>query len=203
MDNMPLQNPTGVMDFYTNIEESTLFDCLKYLPEMNDFYDTTHRLLNFPSTDDNPLSYVCLKYTQDEDPKLGGVYNDLSSGFHKRILLVKNYFVLQKKIRTKTMFGKHVCLSDSALHHAAKYFYLLLIHPGKHRLLQGMNRYSHPDSRKIIDNFECDACQKYKLDSRGFGYLPARDVRTSPWEQVDTDPIGLWKVQTRTGRVST
>ena len=61
--------------------------------------------------------------------------------------------------------------------------------------------YFHPVLRKIIDNFECDACQNYKVDGRGFGHLLARDVRTAPWEQVDTDLIGPWKVQTRTGRV--
>ena len=42
MDNMFLQDPTSVMDFYTNIEETTLFACLKYLPEMDDYYNTTH-----------------------------------------------------------------------------------------------------------------------------------------------------------------
>ena len=41
MDNMPLQDSTSVMDFYTNIEEATLFYCLKYLPEIDEFYDTT------------------------------------------------------------------------------------------------------------------------------------------------------------------
>ena len=61
MDNMPLQDPTSVMDFYTNIEEAALFDCLKYLPEMDDYYNTTHSLLNLPLTDDNPLSYVWLR----------------------------------------------------------------------------------------------------------------------------------------------
>ena len=64
-----------------------------------------------------------------------------------------------------------------------------------------MNRYFHPDLRKFIDNFECDACKKYKVDGRGFGHLPTRDVRTAPWEHVDTDFIGPWKVQTRTGKV--
>ena len=52
-----------------------------------------------------------------------------------------------------------------------------------------MNRYFHPDLRNIIDNFEYGACQKYKVDGRGFGHFPARDVRTAPWEQVDTDLI--------------
>ena len=47
MDIMPLQDPTSVMNFYTNIEKATLFDCLKYLPGVDEFYDTTHSLLNF------------------------------------------------------------------------------------------------------------------------------------------------------------
>ena len=32
--------------------------------------------------------------------------------------------------------------------------------------------------------------KKRKADCRGFGHLPARDVKTAPWEQVDTDLIG-------------
>ena len=67
--------------------------------------------------------------------------------------------------------------------------------------MQRMNRYFHPELRKIIDNFQCDACQKYKVYGKGFGHLPARDVRTAPLEQVDTDLIGPWNVQTRTRRV--
>ena len=55
--------------------------------------------------------------------------------------------------------------------------------------------------RKIINNFECDACQKYKVDGRGFGHLPTRDVRTASWGKVDTNLIGPWKVQTRTERI--
>ena len=37
MDTMPLQDPTSVMGFYTNIEKTALFDYLKYLPAMDDF----------------------------------------------------------------------------------------------------------------------------------------------------------------------
>ena len=64
-----------------------------------------------------------------------------------------------------------ICLSDTAIHNAVKFYYILLNHPGKQRLLK---------LRKIIDNFHCDACQKYKVDGRGFGHLPARDVRIAP-----------------------
>ena len=43
---------------------------------MDEFYDTTHSLLNLPSADDNPLSYVWLKDTQDEGQKLVELCND-------------------------------------------------------------------------------------------------------------------------------
>ena len=83
-----------------------------------------------------------------------------------------------------------ICLSDTAVHNAVKFYHTLLNRPGKQRLLQGMHRYFHPDLRKIIDNFQCNDCQNYKVDGRCFGHLPARDVRTEPWKQVDIDLIG-------------
>ena len=55
---VPLQDPTSVMDLYTNTEESELLECLKYLPEMDDYYNSTEQMLNLSSTDDNPLSYI-------------------------------------------------------------------------------------------------------------------------------------------------
>ena len=66
-----------------------------------------------------------------------------------------------------------------------------------------MQRYYHPKLRQKIENFHCDACQRYKTSGRGYGHLPPRDVRAAPWEQVDVDLIGPWTVQTRTGRVYT
>ena len=110
MDNIPLEDPTSIMDFYTNIEEATLFDCSKYLPEMGGYYDTTHSLLNFPSTDNNPLSYVWLKDTQDEDQELGELCNGLSSRFHKKNFADEELVWFTKKIKTKTMVGRYVYL---------------------------------------------------------------------------------------------
>ena len=94
-----------------------------------------------------------------------------------------------------------ICLSDEAVKHAIVFFHQLLNHPGKTRLLQGMDRFYHPNLTRLVDEFKCDACQRYKVDSKSYGKLPARDVRTAPWEQVDVDLIGPWSVQTGTGRV--
>ena len=109
MDIMPLEDPTSVMDFCTNIEEETLFDCLKYLPEMDEFYDTTHSLLNLPSTDNNPLSYTWLKDAQDKDPKLGELCNDPSSRFHRKNAGGEPV-CFTEMTRTETMIGKYVYL---------------------------------------------------------------------------------------------
>ena len=63
-----------------------------------------------------------------------------------------------------------------------------------------MNRYYHPKLKTGIDSFQCDACQQYKVDGCGFGHLTPRNVRAAPWEQVDVDLIGPWKITTRTNR---
>ena len=81
-----------------------------YLPEMDDIYETTHGLLNLPSTDDNLLSYVWLKNTQDEDPKLGELCDDPSSGFHKKYFAGEELICSTEKITTKTTIGNCVYL---------------------------------------------------------------------------------------------
>ena len=185
---------------YTNLHEAELYDCLKHLPEYEEYLDVVHNYLNLPSSDDNPLSYIWLKDTQSEDPELTKLCEDPESGFHIKRFDDEELVCFTEKGKDKDTDWK-ICLSDQAVHHAVAWFHQLLNHPGNQRLYQGMKRYYHPELRKIIDNFHCDACQRYKVDGRGLGHLPPRDVRTAPWEQVDVDLIGPWKVQTRTGRI--
>ena len=63
-----------------------------------------------------------------------------------------------------------------------------------------MHEYYHPNLQKLIDSFRYDACQWHKVGERGYGHLAARDIRTAPWEQVDVDLIGPWKITTSTNR---
>ena len=51
--------------------------------------------------------------------------------------------------------------------------------------------------RKHIDHFNCDYCQKNKLEGRGYGQLPEREVRSIPFEECAVDLIGPWTVQVR------
>ena len=62
-----------------------------------------------------------------------------------------------------------------------------------------MYRYFHPNLRKHIDAYSCDACQRHKLDGRGAGHLAPCTVRAAPWEQVDVDLIGPWTVPLKRG----
>ncbi len=63
-----------------------------------------------------------------------------------------------------------------------------------------MHQYYHPNLQKLIDSFLCDTCKRHKVNEQGWGHLAARDVRTAPWEQVDVDLIGTWKITMSTNR---
>ncbi len=38
-------------------------------------------------------------------------------------------------------------------------------------------------------------CQRNKLDGKGYGFLPEREVRSIPSEEYTVDLIGTWKIQ--------
>ena len=47
----------------------------------------------------------------------------------------------------------------------------------------------------MVDNLNCDFCQRNKLDSKGYGFLPEHEVRSIPSEECTVDLIGQWKIQ--------
>jgi hypothetical protein len=71
-------------------------------------------------------------------------------------------------------------------------------HPGSKRLYEKIRqRYYNRDIRRCIDNFNCNYCQRNKLDRKGYGLLPEREVRSIPIEECAVDLIGPWIVQVR------
>ena len=77
-----------------------------------------------------------------------------------------------------------------------KWFHVVTGHPGKQKLrLTVDQRYHHPEMRRYIDNYACHDCQKHKLDGKGYGLLPMRDLKEQPFEEVAVDLIGPWKIQ--------
>lgn len=140
------------------------------------------------------MSYQWLRGIQDSDTKLKKQCQDSKLRFHTRLF---------NEIELVCCNEPGNDLTDYAVDQAISWCHQMFNHPGQQRLLQGMARYFHPKLKQKIDAFKCDAYQRYKPDGHGYGYghLPARDVRTAPWEQVDVDLIGHWKVQTGTNRV--
>ena len=51
-------------------------------------------------------------------------------------------------------------------------------------------RYYHPNLKKEIDDFACDACHKMKQPGPGYGILPEQDVGIVPWAEVTVDLLG-------------
>ena len=79
-----------------------------------------------------------------------------------------------------------------------KWFHIVTGHPGSKKLqLTLEQRYYHPEMQSYVDRYACSDCQKHKLDGRGYGLLPERDLREQPFEEVAVDLIGPWKVQVR------
>ncbi len=47
----------------------------------------------------------------------------------------------------------------------------------------------------MVDNLNCDFCQRNKLDGKGYGFLPEHEVHSIPFEECAVDLIGPWTVQ--------
>jgi hypothetical protein len=47
----------------------------------------------------------------------------------------------------------------------------------------------------MVDNLNCEFCQRNKLDGKGYGFLPEREVRSIPFEECTVDLIGPLTVQ--------
>ena len=190
--------PPEPLHAYHSLQEVELYECLQHLPEWNEYVETYNSYLNLPHSDENPLSLDWLRDTQQSDKNLIARAKEPGTRYHWRAFGDVR-LLCYTKVPGKEDTQWKICLGTEALDSSIHWFHQLLNHPGKQRLLQGMDRYYHPDLRKHIDKYSCDACQRYKLDGRGVGKLAPRVVRAAPWEQVDVDLIGPWSVDVRTG----
>ena len=74
------------------------------------------------------------------------------------------------------------------------------VYPGSKRLLLTLqHKYYHPELHSCVYKYICTDWQKHKLDGRGYGlfFLPERDIRSEPFEEVAIDLIGHWKINVR------
>jgi hypothetical protein len=68
-------------------------------------------------------------------------------------------------------------------------------HLGSNRLYDHIcHRYYNYVIRRFIDPFNCDYCQRHKLDGKGYKLLPEHEVKSIPLKECAVDLIGQWKV---------
>lgn len=181
----PLNNHHSWID---DIKE--IIDCFNCL-------DAEDSFLNIPSKmdEENPLDMETIKEQQASDATL-----------QRRILSYPDRYTT-KRIGTVEGIVCHIkpgdepsnwkiALPQSLLSPTIKWFHQVTGHPGAKRLhLQIGARYYHSDLRGLIDKFRCEHCQRNKLEGKGYGLLPEREIRSLPFTECAVDLIGPWIIQ--------
>ena len=158
-----------------------------------------HCYLNLPEDmlEDNPLDIENIKEKQQLDNELqqsATKYPDWYS--RKRFNDVTNVLCYTKPGDDPANWK--IALPKELIGPTVKWYHQVTGHPGSKRLYEQIKqRYYHRDIRRYIDHFNCDYCQRNKLDGKGYGHLPEREVRSIPFEECAVDLIGPWVVQVR------
>ena len=170
-----------------------LMKCLAYLPDEECY-------LNLPadSAVDNPLDMETIKEQQDADNDLQRQATKYADRYvRKSVSSIDNVLCYVKPGDPPANWK--IALPKSMLQPTIRWFHQVTGHPGSKRLhMQISSRYYHRDLRRLIDSYKCDHCQRHKLDGKGYGHLPEREIRSMPFEECAVDLIGPWKVQVRT-----
>ncbi len=151
-----------------------------------------HCYLTLPEdmVEDNPLDLENIKEKQDEDNDLQQSLTKHPNWYsHKNINDVNNILCYTKPGDNAATWK--IVLPKDMILPTIRWYHQVTGHPGSKRLYQHIHqRYYNCDLRKLVDNFKCNYCQRYKLDGKGYGFLPECKVRSVPFEECATDLIG-------------
>jgi hypothetical protein len=96
-----------------------------------------------------------------------------------------------------TYHGK-VCVPSALQKRVVEWFHEYLRHPGEVRTEETIRRTMiWPNLRTHVRQYckQCKKCQLCKKSRKSYGHLPAKEnVSTKPWQRVDVDLIGPYKV---------
>ena len=89
-----------------------------------------------------------------------------------------------------------IALPTSLMNDVIQWYHRVLGHGGIVRMYDTIRAHCyHPQLKRLIEAFNCDACQRHKLLGAGYGELPPREAPLLPWDEVAVDLIGPWKVE--------
>ena len=91
-----------------------------------------------------------------------------------------------------------IALPSTLIVPTLRWYHLVLGHCGSRRLYDTVRRRFHAPGLKRISEetvHGCKDCQTNKQIGAGYGTLPPKHASLVPWNQVDVDLIGPWRVQ--------
>jgi hypothetical protein len=140
--------------------------------------NATHCYLNLPTDmeEDNPLDIENIKEKQDGDNDLKQTVTKHPEWYSRKTFDQVTDVLCYTKPGDNSSNWK-VALPKELTKPTVKWYYQVTGHPGSKRLYgQIRQRYHNHNLRGYIDNFNCDYCQRNKLDGKGYGLLPEREV---------------------------
>jgi transposase InsO family protein len=183
---------THLDNFYSLTDDSEMLQCFTCLPSEECYLNLPEDLIT-----DNPLDMENIKEKQDADDLLQNQADKYTDRFLRRRIGTVDDILCYVKPGDPPNNWK-IALPKELLQSTIKWFHQVTGHPGAKRLyMQIYSRYYHRDLRSLIDKFHCEHCQRNKLNGRGYGLLPEREVRAIPFEECAVDLIGPWIIQVR------
>ncbi len=179
-------------NFHSIMDDQELAECFLALPDEECY-------LNLPNTGavDSPLDIESIHDNQKDDAELLARAEKQSERYFKKKIGDFNIICYSKDIASRNSKWR-IALPKKMVKTTIKWFHIVTGHPGSKKLrLTLEQRYYHPEMRRYIDAYKCADCQHNKLDGKGYGLLPERELREQPFEEVAVDLIGPWKVQVR------
>ncbi len=78
-----------------------------------------------------------------------------------------------------------IALLEDLIKPTTQWYHQVTGHPLSKKLHgQLWQRYYHRDLHQMVDNLNCDFCQRTKLDDKGYGFLPERESNQSCLKNV-------------------
>jgi len=145
--------------------------------------------------DNNPLNIENIKEKQDQDADLQWSATRHPEWYScKDINSVANVLCYTRPNDNPS--NSKITLPNELIEPTIQWYHQVTGHPGRKRLYEHKRqRYYNQYIRKHIDRFNCDYCQRNKLEGRGYGLFPEREVRSIPFEECAVDLIGPWIIQ--------
>lgn len=135
-------------------------------------------------------------------PKVIGRHQKMDKELLRKSKRNKEYSTVD--LEGVTLISKHgkVMVPETLQARLVHCYHELLQHPGMTRMEATIRHvFDWRGLREMVEEHcrTCSVCQRTKKQRKKYGHLPPKMAETTPWERVDVDIIGTYKVRTPTG----